>query len=107
MSSRYNDLYWKYNNNYNEWQLYGPLYSRSEKSLLLARLKETTKKNMYVWTLADFKDETEASSISIYDAYGFEDFDTLDEAKSRVVCALANKVDSAIADLEEIAELFS
>ena len=105
--SRYDELNWKYDNKYQEWRLYAPLYKWSEKSFLLARLKETTKKNMYVWTLADFKDETEASSISIYDAYGFEDFDTLDEAKSRVVCALANKVDSAIADLEEIAELFS
>ena len=105
--SRYDELNWKYDNKYQEWRLYAPLYESSEESFLLARLKETTKKNKYVWTLADFKDETEAPDISVYTAIGFEDFDTLDEAKSRVICELADNVDSAIADLEEIAELFS
>lgn len=107
MSSRYDELYWKYDDVYKEWRLYGPLYSWSKKSFLLARLKETTTKNEYVWTLADFKDETEAPDINVYNAGGFEEFDMLDEAKSRVICALADDVDSAIADLEEIADLFS
>ena len=107
MSSRYNELYWEYNDKYDEWRLYGPLYSWSEKSFLLARLKETTTKNEYVWTLADLKEEAEAPDISAYSAGGFEDFDTIDEAKSRVVCDLGDNIDSAIADLEEIAELFS
>ena len=105
--SRCDELKWKYDNKYQEWRLYAPLYEWSEKDFLLARLKETTKRNEYVWTLADFKEETEASSMSIYDAIGFEDFETIDEAKSRVVCELADKIDSAIADLESIGELFS
>lgn len=105
--SRYEELKWEYNDEYKEWQLYGPLYSWPKTRFLLARLKETNKKNEYVWTLADFKEEEEASDISIYTAIGFEDCETIDEAKSRVVCELADKVDSAIGDLEEIAELFS
>ena len=105
--SRYEELKWEYNDEYKEWRLYGPLYSWSETRFLLARLKETTTKNEYVWTLADLKKEEEAPDISVYSACGFEDYDTLDDAKSRVVCALGDYVDSAIADLEEIAELFS
>lgn len=105
--SRCDELKWEYNDIYNEWRLYGPLYSWSEKSFLLARLKETTTKNEYVWTLADLKNEEEAPDISVYSALGFEDFETIDEAKSRVICELADNVESAIADLEEIAELFS
>lgn len=105
--SRYDELKWEYNDGYKEWRLHGPLYSWSEKSFLLARLKETTKKNEYVWTLADLKNEEEAPDISVYSACGFENYDTLDDAKARVVCALGDDVDSAIADLEEIAELFS
>ena len=105
--SRCDELRWEYNDKYNEWRLYGQLYSWQEEKFLLARLKETTEKNEYVWTLADFKDEAEAPDISAYSALGFEDFDTIDEAKSRVICELGDSVDSAIADLEEIAELFS
>ena len=105
--SRYDELKLEYNDIYKEWRLYGPLYSWSEKSFLLARLKETTVKNEYVWTLADFKEETEAPDISVYSASGFEYYENIDEAKSQVVCALGEDVDSAIADLEEIAELFS
>lgn len=105
--SRYNELKWEYNDGYKEWRLYGPLYSWQEGNFLLARLKETTTKNEYVWTLADLKEESEAPDISAYSACGFEDYDTLDDAKARVVCALGDDVDSAIADLEEIAELFS
>lgn len=105
--SRYEELKWEYNDEYKEWRLYGPLYSWSETRFLLARLKETTTKNEYVWTLANLKNEEEAPDISVYSACGFEDYDTLDDAKSRVVCALGNDIDSAIADLEEIAELFS
>lgn len=105
--SRYSELKWEYNDEYKEWRLYGPLYSWQKGSFLLARLKETTTKNRYVWTLADLKEESEAPDISVYSACGFEDYDTLDEAKSRVVCNLGEDVDSAIDDLEEIAELFS
>jgi len=105
--SRCNELKWEYNDKYNEWRLHGPLYSWSEKNFLLARLKETTTKNEYVWTLANLKEEEEAPDISVYSALGFEDYDTLDDAKAAVVCALGDDVDSAIADLEEIAELFS
>lgn len=105
--SRYDELKWEYNDGYKEWRLYGPLYSWSETRFLLARLKETTTKKEYVWTLADLKKEEEAPDISVYSACGFEDYDTLDDAKARVVCALGEDVDSAIADLEEIVELFS
>ena len=105
--SRYEELKWEYNDGYKEWRLYGPLYSWSETRFLLARLKETTTKNEYVWTLADLKNEEEAPDISVYSALGFEDFETIDEAKSRVICALAEDVESAIGDLDEIAELFS
>lgn len=105
--SRYDELNWKYDNKYQEWRLYAPLYEWSEKSFLLARLKETTKKNMYVWTLANFKEETEAPDISVYSAIGFEDFESIDEAKTRVACELVDTIDSAIADLESIGELFS
>ena len=105
--SRCDELKWEYNDIYNEWRLYGRLYSWQEGRFLLAKLKETTVRNEYVWTLADFKDETEAPDISAYNAYGFEDFETIDEAKTKVICDLADNVDSAIADLEEIAELFS
>ena len=104
---RYNELKWEYNDKYDEWRLYGPLYIWSEKSFLLARLKETTTLNEYVWTLANLKEEAEAPEISAYSANGFMDFDTLDDAKAAVVCALREDVDSAIGDLEEIAELFS
>ena len=104
---RYDELKWEYNDGYKEWRLYGPLYSWSEKSFLLARLKETTVKNEYVWTLADLKNEEEAPDISVYSASGFEDFETIDDAKVAVVCALGDDAESAIADLEEIAELFS
>ena len=105
--SRYEELKWEYNDEYKEWRMYGPLYSWSETRFLFARLKETTIKNEYVWTLAGLKKEEEAPDISIYSACGFEDYDTLDDAKARVVCGLGDDVDSAIADLEEIAELFS
>lgn len=105
--SRYDELKWEYNDIYKEWRLYGQLYSWQKGSFLFARLKETTTKNEYVWTLADFKDETEAQDINGYNAIGFEDFETIDEAKSKVICELGDNVESAIADLEEIAELFS
>lgn len=105
--SRCDKLKWEYNDGYKEWRLYGQLYSWQEGSFLFARLKETTTKNEYVWTLADFKEEAEAPDISVYSALGFEDFDTLDEAKTKVICDLGDNVESAIADLEEIAELFS
>ena len=104
--SRCDELKWEYNDIYKEWRLYGQLYSWQKGSFLLAKLKETVR-NEYVWTLADFKDEAEAPDINRLNVAGIEDFDTLDEAKSRVVCELADKVDSAIGDLEEIAELFS
>ena len=105
--SRCDELKWEYNDKYNEWRLYGQLYSWQEGSFLFARLKETTTKNEYVWTLADFKEEAEAPDISVYSALGFMDFDTLDDAKAAVVCTLGEDIDSAIGDLEEIAELFS
>ena len=104
--SRCDELKWEYNDKYDEWRLYGQLYSWQKGSFLLAKLKETVR-NEYVWTLADFKDEAEAPDINRLNVAGIEDFDTLDEAKSRVICELADKVESAIADLEEIAELFS
>ena len=104
--SRCDELKWEYNDKYDEWLLYGQLYSWQKGSFLLAKLKETVR-NEYVWTLADFKDEAEAPDINRLNVAGIEDFDTLDEAKSRVICELADKVESAIADLEEIAELFS
>ena len=66
--SRYDELKWEYNDIYKEWRLYGPLYSWSKKSFLLARLKETTVKNEYVWTLADLRNEAEAPDISVYSA---------------------------------------
>ena len=105
--SRYDELRWEYNDKDNEWRLYGQLYSWQKERFLLAILKETTTKNEYLWNLADFKEEAEAPDISAYSAIGFEDFETIDEAKSRVICDLGDIVDSAIADLEEIAELFS
>ena len=109
MSSRANDKRWAKEGD--QWKLYASLYPYVRNERCMAVLKKAwsnaEENRSYIWSVMDVENNMEEpSEITIDNAEGYEDFDTLEEAQLRVEECIQNRIESLIDDLETILELF-
>lgn len=109
MSSRANDKRWAKEGD--QWKLYARLYPYVSNESCIAILKKASsnagENRSYIWSVMDYGNGSEeAEEITIYNAEGFEDFDTLEEAQLRVEECIQNRLESLMDDIETILELF-
>lgn len=108
MSSRANDKRWAKEGD--QWKLYASLYPYARNESCIAILKKWSKageNRRYIWSVMDYGNGSEeAEEITIYNAEGYEDFDTLEEAQLRVEECIQNRLESLMDDIETILELF-